>query len=229
MLLHSCNTLIASPEAEDSGYRLASIIPQLIDVFNTSQVWQHRSRAELGHNGMPYRAVISQVHNPADNKYPSKLFPFDLEFESLDSAITTSFTWSVQLQILNKIIRIHHWMNNCASSLSNLQHIFAEQDSQTVSVHKSHYIRPDNICTSIVKAEADRVARHLCQFFGYCQRIEMGTVGPQCCRYPTWVLKRFFRQNAGYERELEWVSNVKPMTGPGFHLKLNLMEFADNP
>jgi hypothetical protein len=214
-------------EAGSAYYEVANIVPELINIVNKAQVWQQHTRTRLGRVGLPYRAVISQIYNPADDKYPSKLFPFNLEFECVDSAITTSFTWSVQLQALQKIISIHQWIDNHAANLSNLQGLFVSQDLQPFPTDDSHHIRPDRICISVVRAEADRIARLLCQSIGYCQRVEMGTIGPQCCRYPTWILRQFFRQNYGYERELEWILNVKHMTGPGFHPRLNMMEFGD--
>ena len=217
-----------NPQPEKPDYEMASIVKELIDVVNQTHVWQRQTRTRLGRSGMPYTAVISQANNPADDKYQTILFPFALEFECMDSAITVSFTWSMQLQIFNKIINIHYWMNNNTADLSSLHDIFAEQDLQTMFAGESHYIRPDKIPISIIKAEADRLSRLLCQFIGYCHRTEMGTLGPQCCRYPKWVLRQFFRQNVGYERELEWVLHAKYITGPGFYDELDLMEFGDN-
>lgn len=215
-------------EAETAGCEMASIVSELIDIFNKTQAWQQQTRTQFGRVGLPYRAAISQVHNPGDDRYPSKLFPFILEFECVHAAIITSFTWSVQLQALQKIISINEWMNNDATSLSNLREIFVSHDLQVILAEDSHYICPEKICMSLIKLEADRIARLLCQFIGYCQRAEMGTIALQCCRYPTWILRQFFRENHGYERELEWVLNIKNMTGPGFHPRLNLMEFGDN-
>ena len=214
------------PHPEQRDYELARIVKEFIGVINKMYSWQHRT------NLRPYSAVLSQTHNPADDKYPTKLFPFSLEFDSLDSAILFSFTWAIYLQVFNKLIHIHQWFHNRAAYLPALRELFGhdvQQDLQTTFFTDLYYMNPDMVSISFLNAEADRLSRLLCQCIGYCYRADMGTIGPQSCRYLQWVMRQFFRQNIGYERELEWVLQIKYMTGPGLHEQLNLMEFEDNP
>lgn len=227
-LVSQTNALMDDPHPEQRDRELASIVKDFIRVVNKIHLWQHRT--EIHWSKMPYWAVLSQMHNQADDKYPTKLFPFALEFDSLDSAILFSFKWSIQLQVFNKIIHIYRSIHANGNFLPELCEIFepdVQQDSQAMCMGESAYINYNRISMSFAKAEADRLGRLLCQCVGYCYRTEMGTLGPQSCRYPQWVLRQFFRQNEGYERELEWVLKIKYMTGHGLYEKLELMEFED--
>ncbi|KIN02837.1 hypothetical protein OIDMADRAFT_52664 [Oidiodendron maius Zn] len=223
------NALMDTAHPEQHDYELASILTDFMCVSKQMHIWQHRTKAEGPL--IPYWAVFSQIHNPADDEYASKLFPFALEFDSLDSAITFSFKWSVHLQILTKIICIHRWLDNNRLLLPRVHGIFGSNEKQKVhSLHASasNYGNPSTISISFIKAEADKLSRLLCQCIGYCYRTEMGTLGPQYCRYLLWATRQFFGLNADYKRELEWSLQIKNITGPGLHAKLDLMELEDN-
>jgi hypothetical protein len=218
------------PHPEQRDYEMASIVKEFIGVVNQMHIWQLQTKVDGPI--IPYWAVLSQIHNPADDKYSTKLFPFALEFDSLDSAIMFSFTWSIHLQIFTKIIQIHRWFDSHGALLPGLHDVFGhngQQNLQSPSAGTSYYMNPYKISISFIKAEADKLGRLLCQCIGYCYRTDMGTLGPQSCRYLLWVTRQFFRQNAGYERELEWALQIKDVTGPGLHDRLDLMEFEDNP
>ncbi|KAK9235229.1 hypothetical protein V1525DRAFT_390679 [Lipomyces kononenkoae] len=225
-----CNALMDGAHPEQQDNEMTSIIKELIGVVNQIHHWQNRTKFDGSR--IPYWAVLSQIHNPADDKYPTKLFPFALEFDSLDSAIMFSFTWSACLQIFNKIIHIHRWFSSYAAYLPGLQETFGhvmQQDLQTTSTDESDYMDPNKISIYFIKAEADKLGRLLCQCVEYCFRTDVGTLGPQSFRYPQWTMRQFFRQNAGYERELEWALQIKYVSGPRLYDKLELMEFEDNP
>jgi hypothetical protein len=48
-----------------------------------------------------YWAVPSNIHNPADDGYPSQLFPFSIEYEGLNVAMLFVFSSAVMLQLLS--------------------------------------------------------------------------------------------------------------------------------
>jgi hypothetical protein len=221
---------VDDPHPEQRDGEMASIVKELIGVVNQMHIWQHHTK--VASSRIPYWAVLSQIHNPADDEYPTKLFPFALEFDSLATAIMFSLTWSIHLQIFNKIIHIHRWFLSHAAYLPCMHATVGhdvQQDLQPTSTGESYYMDPKKISISFIKAEADKLSRLLCQCIGYCYRTDMGTLGLQSCRYPQWVMREFFRQSAGYERELAWALQTKYVTGPGLHDKLDLMEFEDNP
>ncbi|KAK9364380.1 hypothetical protein V1509DRAFT_636594 [Lipomyces kononenkoae] len=229
-LLAQCNTLMDDAHPEQHDYKMVSIVKEFIDVVNQIQLWRHRTKVDGSRRS--YWSVLSQIHNPADNIYTTKLFPCALEFDSLDSAVMFSFTWSIHLQIFNKIIHIYRWFHSYAACLPGLHETFGrgmQHDLRTTSTGESCYMDPSKISISFIKTEADKLGRLLCQCVEYCYRWDMGTLGLQCLRYPQWIMRQFFRQTPGYERELEWALQIKYVTGPRLYDKLDLMEFDDNP
>jgi hypothetical protein len=208
---------------------MASIVKEFIGVANQMYIWLRHTKDTSSR--MAYWAVPSRIHNPED-EYPPKLFPFTLEFDSLNSAMMFSLTWAIHLQIFNKIIHIHRWFLSHAASLPCMHEIFGhdvQQDLQTDSTGEFSYMNLEKISISLIKTEAEKLGRLLCQCIGYCYRADMGTLGLQSARYLQWVSREFFRQSAGYERELAWILHIKYITGPGLHDKLDLIEFEDNP
>lgn len=94
------NELMNYHHPEKLDQELANILIQFTSVIDQINIW-HNTTKNSG-SELPFRAVISEIHNPIDDSYPSKLFPFALEFSSLDTAVVFSFTWSVHLHILTK-------------------------------------------------------------------------------------------------------------------------------
>lgn len=174
------------------------------------------------HLGTPiYWAMPSVVHNPADDSYPSKLFPFALRFESLETASHVVFWWAVVLQVLCSMIDLHQHFSGSSTRFSESGQSKCEDPTELQPRLNSRYPT-----MSSVKEEADKLARYLCQSIEYCHRIENGTIGPQMTTYAQWVAKSYFQQ-FHCERELAWCLNIKNMRGPGFRHGIELMGFQD--
>ncbi|RFU35768.1 hypothetical protein B7463_g545, partial [Scytalidium lignicola] len=168
-----------------------------------------------------YWAMPSGVDNPADDPYDSKLFPFALQFESLESASQVVLWWAIVLQVLCSMIDLYHHFFGCSTPSSAFDQSKSENLTGPQPLLNSRFPT-----MSSVKEEADKLARFLCQSIEYCHRIENGTIGPQTTTYAQWVLKSYFRQ-FHYERELVWCLNIKNMRGPGFRHGIELMGFQD--
>jgi hypothetical protein len=179
---------------------------------------QQRYRAEIGRP--LYWALPSSVDNPADDPYESKLFPFALQFASLEAASQVVLWWAIVLQVLCSMIDLHqHFFGNYTPGPGSDQS--CEDAKGQVPRLSSRFPT-----ISSIKEEADRLARCLCQSIEFCHKVENGTIGPQMTTYAQWVLKSYFRE-FGYERELAWCLNIKNMRGPGFRHGIELMGFQD--
>ena len=178
---------------------------------------EHRART-----GRPlYWTMPSGVDNPADEPYNSKLFPFALQFDSLETASHVVLCWAIILQVLCNMIVLH-------------QHFFGDS-TLPLAFDESNIEDPPGMepllnlrfpTMSSVKEEADKLARCICQSIEYCHKIEGGIIGPQMTTYAQWVLKSYFRR-FHQERELAWCLNIKNMRGPGFRHGIELMGFQD--
>ena len=168
-----------------------------------------------------YWAVPSSLYNPADDPYKSKLFPFALQFESLETSCQVVLWWAIVCQVLSSMIDLYqHFFGN--SILSS-----AIDQSKPEDLPGPELFLNSRYPTMLsIKEEADKLARCICQSIEYCHKIENGTIGPQGTTYAQWVLKSYFRR-FHYERELVWCLNIKNMRGPGFRNGIELMEFRE--
>jgi hypothetical protein len=168
-----------------------------------------------------YWAMPSGVENPADDPYNNKLFPFALQFKSLETAGQVVLWWAIALQVLCSMIYLYqHFFGSSAPSPA-----FDQSKSEDLRGPESR-LNSRFPTMSSVKDEAHKLARYLCQSIEYCHKIEHGTFGPQMTTYAQWVLKSYFRQ-FHYERELVWCLNIKNMRGPGFRHGIELMGFQN--
>jgi hypothetical protein len=154
-------------------------------------------------------AVPSQMHNPADDGFQDLLFPFALEFESLDAAVPMILSAGVLLQILSTILLL---VPNSELDESSWNHEEFEQE-----------YGPGPLI--LVMAEA--MARFICQTMEYCHRKDMGSLGPQCTWHSQWSLGEYFRRN-GRQRELEWVRGLKEMSGPNIRRGMMMMAVTED-
>jgi len=168
-----------------------------------------------------YWAMPSGVDNPADEPYDSKLFPFALQFYTLESASQVVLLWAIILQVLCSMLDLYqHFFGSSALSSAFQQ----SKPKNLTGLAPLLNARFPTIFS--IKEEADKLARCLCQSIEYCHKIENGTIGPQMTCYAQWVLESYFRR-FNYERELAWCLNIKNMRGPGFRHGIELMGFQD--
>ncbi|KAE9371765.1 hypothetical protein N431DRAFT_545916 [Stipitochalara longipes BDJ] len=218
VLLEESDTLISSrntmPDQERESLFKASLAV-LDKLHDRHQKYRAITRRPL------YWVMPSGVDNPADDAYQSKLFPFALQFDSLETASQVVLWWAITLQVLCSMIDLyqHFFGSSILSSVSDL----SEPENFTGPEPLLNSTFPT---MSSVKEEADKMARCLCQSIEYCHKIENGTIGPQMTTYAQWVLKSYFRR-FHYERELAWCLNIKNMRGPGFRHGIELMGFQD--
>ncbi|KAH9207660.1 hypothetical protein DL95DRAFT_395869 [Leptodontidium sp. 2 PMI_412] len=213
-VLEESDLLMVSSSTIPEHLRRCIFNPSL-EMVEKLQDSQHRYRDEL--QRPPYWALPSTTHNPADEFYDSKLFPFALQFQSIETATHMVLYWAILLQVHCSIINLHlHLSRNTISSPASHLSIF---DNPNEPLSDSRFAT-----LTIVREEADKLARYLCQSIEFCYRIENGTLGPQLTCYAQGVLKAYFRQ-PNYERELAWCVNIKNMRGPGFHNGIELMCF----
>ncbi|KAF2665744.1 hypothetical protein BT63DRAFT_428692 [Microthyrium microscopicum] len=170
------------------------------------------------------------LHNPSDDSYQNQLFPFTLEFESLNSAILFVLSWAVMVQALDNIILLYNEVypagNPSIKDVLNLDH---QNTPATTPESTESVVAPTLQLDSIeaIISEADKFARYLCQSIEFCHRVECGTLGPQCTYYAQFVIRRHYQQLSRYERELSWCLNIVNMRGPGSRCGINLMSFED--
>jgi hypothetical protein len=215
VLLEESETLIASCNILPEQWRASLLEPSLAVL---EKLHDRHQKYRAGNARPLYWAMPSGVDSPADDTYKSKLFPFALQFESLETATQVILWWAIVLQVLCSMIDLyqHFFGSSILSSAFN----------QSKSEGPEPLLNSRFPTISSVKEEADKLARHLCQSIEYCHKIENGTIGPQTTTYPQWVLKSYF-QKFHYERELVWCLNIKNMRGPGFRNGIELMGFQD--
>ncbi|KAF2464800.1 uncharacterized protein BDR25DRAFT_271487 [Lindgomyces ingoldianus] len=199
-ILDSATKLVLTGQSGDS--EITAAVAALWSIMGDLYAWQARLCAA---SPTPlYTAVPSKLNNPSDDTHDMKLFPFALEFRSLQTATHFVASWAFQLHI--------H---------TTLQRLFEERDEARTMA--SRFFDLHNSFGSI-QYEAGKLARLLCQSIEYCHRIEMGTFGPQTMVYPQWIMRQFFTQ-CGAERELQWCNNVGNMSGIGTRCGIKLMAF----
>jgi hypothetical protein len=170
--------------------------------------WQQAYR--LGSKELVSWTIPSKLHNPADDGFTNKLFPFAIEYKCLNDAMLLMFSSAVMLQLLSAAILAGEAHGKVHTDNIYLKFLDAEQ-------------RPWSLAA--LKAEANRLARFLCQSMEYCCRYEMGTVGAQASCHPQYALGHYFRQ-AGLARELDWCKNIKNMDGYGLRRGIDMMLFG---
>lgn len=209
---------------EQSDVLMASrdIIPTHLweNVFDSSlivleKLHDHHETIRVKTQRALYWAVPSRAHNPADDLYENKLFPFALEFASLEIASQIVFWWAVFVHVLSSIINLHeHFFGDSYSGPKNITLPEPRFNSRFPSI-------------ASIKEEADKFTRYLCQSIEYCYKRENGTIGPQMTTYAQWVLGSYFRK-FHLERELAWCISIKNMKGPGFRHGIELMGFYNS-
>jgi hypothetical protein len=218
VLLEESDMLISSRNTTPEHWRInlfKASFAVLEKLYDRNQKYGAKSGRPL------YWALPSGVDNPADDPYTSKLFPFALQFESLETASQVVLWWAIVLQVLCSMIDLYHHFFG-SSTLSS-----AFDESRSENLTGPEPLMNSRFPTmSSVKEEADKLARCLCQSIEYCYKIENGTIGPQATTYAQWVLKSYFRKFYS-ERELVWCLNIKNMRGPGFRHGIELMGFQD--
>jgi hypothetical protein len=206
-LLEETEVLLGFPTKEDIEERCTSFIEAYVSAIQRLHEWQERLRRAS--NKPLYWAVPTKLSHPDDLAGDiAKTFPLVLEFQSLKICVLLIFSWAVELQIYCSLIRVSHLLPN-------------PQETESSGTTRTHDVRSDI-------AEADKLARLICQSLEYCHRIDMGMLAPQGTTYPTWVVKRYLKYHPGHERELRWCENFKSFKGPGSRCEVVMMIFSDS-
>jgi hypothetical protein len=172
-----------------------------------------------------YWAVPSNIHNPADDGYPSQLFPFSIEYEGLNVAMLFVFSSAVMLQLLSAAHLLITTNDVLSDKINKLASTERAQEDQPE--HREHTnLESEQWSLFLIRSEADRIACFLCQSTEYCFRYEMGTVGPQAMCHPQFAMRNYFCQ-VGKERELEWCENIKDIDGHGVRRGIKMMMFGN--
>jgi hypothetical protein len=217
--------------------RVSKLAKNLLDVGRKLYDWRQAFRQNLG--GQIYWAVLATAHNPADDGYSERLFPFALEFESLDVAMPVTLSSGVILQILGVLLHLTRLLDPAQHNPEQLSLDFVSSNNSSRTVACVRILPTDDSLIKVlsngntlptaasIRFAADKLARFVCQAVQYCHKTELGTLGPQSTCHSQWSLRRYFRQT-GLTRELEWCQNIKQMTGPDFRGGLDLFLMRDD-
>jgi hypothetical protein len=201
-----------------SGFMNPEHVQDLLAAFKKMQTWQQWCK--LSSDKPLYWAIPSRSTNPADNGYETQLFPFALEYGCLNIAMLFIFSSAVMLQTLSAALSLHATNINEQLNTPPYDEFQDDAPGNTPEVD-------DGIWTSSrIRAEADKVARFMCQSTEFCFRQEMGTVGTQAMCHPLFAMRDYFRQTK-QAREFEWSQNIRNMTGPGIRTGVQMMLFGD--
>jgi len=209
--LEKCHGLLAKPSIQQH-VKAKELVRSLLDVAAQLDSWH-----EAAHNNANDRlfwAVPARLHNPSDDKYGGQLFPFAIEFASIDVAMPLVLRNSVLTQVLRMVLTLDATCGYLNSSvLSKEMEGLSERYNSKEAVTRT----------------ADKAARFVCQTMEYFHRIDMGTLGPQATCHGQWSIKNHFKWT-GQERELDWCLNIKNMTGPGTRCEIGfkMMRFGDD-
>ncbi len=216
-LLEMVGETAASKTAQPGLFR------SLLDVQQKIAEWRRSRRVN---SSIPLHwAVPSQLHHPSDDAFEAKLFPFAIEYESLDTAIQFTFSSAIMLEVLMAALILKETTNlsfedNVGHNELEMSHFLDQEDTNS----QSPTVTSLPAGKSLLRHEADGVARFLCQSIEYCFREDMGTLGAQITSLPRWVMKSYFRR-MGLTREFEWCTKIEEMSGPGFRTSIPLMLF----
>lgn len=210
-VMAEAHTLALSNE-KDRG-KVLRYVNLLIGKFRLLDDWRalvHRNIAIRNQTPL-FWSVPSRASNPADDGYPDKLFPFALIFSSVEAASPWILGSSIMLDILETILLLRGKLESldASSPLGESLDDYKEKGSP-------------------IQADADRIARMLCQSVEYCYRSENGTFGPQITCNAQATLLGYFA-GRGMKRELEWCRGIKYMKGPGTSFGIDLMQFKPPP
>ena len=211
--------LLMSESGTLSDQEMGNIFSTSLTVIEKLEDRQQRYRAEIGRP--LFWTMPSSVENPADESYDSKVFPFALHFNNLETASQVILLWSITLQVLCSMLDLYERFFDTSALSPAFKRSNAADATVPVPILNSRF--PTMLS---VKAEADKLARYLCQTIEYCHRISNGTIGPQMTCYSQWILKSYFRR-LNYKRELAWCLNIKNMRGPEFRHGIELMGFQE--
>ena len=194
----------------------------LVQKYQKLDSWRRLRQRTTVFEGPLYWSVPSKLDNPADEGYADKLFPFALMFSSMGSAIAWVFCSTVMLHILDAALRLDEWDTTAPScSISKSPSPRALNPSLETLYENA---LGDN-ASSPTQADADMLARMLCQSIEFCYRTENGTFGPQSTCSTQWALRRYFG-GRGLVRELEWCRAIKDIKRPGSKCGIDLMQFG---
>jgi hypothetical protein len=216
-LLEEVGTIFAGLKIPSSEL-ISNLLQNLLCTLQKLDKWQESCRRSASKT--PYWAVPARMHNPSDDAFSNSLFPFALEYESLDVAMPMVLNYGVMLQILAAILQLDPFLGSSSDPAKNFYGIEAPESNGNNSHTNNKY-------TSIaaIRVEANNLARLICQSMEYFLRDDMGTLGPHSTCYTQWVAKCYFGQ-VGLGRELEWCKNIKNMSGPGSWCGIELMLFG---
>ncbi|KAF2762426.1 hypothetical protein EJ05DRAFT_533985 [Pseudovirgaria hyperparasitica] len=195
----------SQPPKEDIFAVTTSLWSTLRDIYT----WQDTIRSSSP--TPPYTAVPSRLTNPSDTRHGTPLFPFALEFRSIQIATLHVCSWGFQLHTLLIISRLSSSFHSSVPPAG---------PSGSTDPLSSPFLPLHSVCD-----EADKLARLLCQSIEYCHRVEMGTFGPQTMVYSQWVLRHYFGWR-GAVREAEWCAEVERMRGEGTWCGIGLLRLT---
>jgi hypothetical protein len=194
----------------------SSLLRSLLHFYDKLVGWKELFNSRLDNKG--YWAVPSKLHNPSDDAYSDRLFPFALEYASLDISMLFTFGAGVMLQVLTTILQLNKHIKYFESQSTTQYRMI---DSIVTNESDQRYDSEASI-----REEANQVARLVCSSVEYCLRKDMGTLGPQCLCHAQWILRRYFYQS-GLKRELDWCSNMRNMSGPDSRCAIDMMALGD--
>jgi hypothetical protein len=227
----------AASLVDSSAHRLRAVdlAKDLINMGQKLHCWMRALRQSMGRP--LHWAVPATAHNPSDDAYSERLFPFALEFESLDIAMPVVLASGVILQILGALLHLSR-LTDPDQNKQQISTTFVPINSPNWNSSADQSTLDDllsqlfsNDCdipfTNSIRTAADKLARFACQALQYCHRMELGTFGPQSTCHIQWTLRSYFRQT-GSTRELEWCRSIKMMNGPNFRGGIELMFMTED-
>lgn len=180
-------------------------------------------------------SVPSVVTSVADPSPSQKLFPFAMEFPSLNVFIGVNQVWTMKALVYSDIIQLYDLVTRQCSHMLTLGAILhrntsSRQEAATtlVSLRDGNQTESnfDSLTIEHIRAEGTKMARLVCQAMEYAHRIDLGTMGVQSTTFCRWVIRHYFRFHAGHERELEWANNIHKNVGPGTRWDYDMMRFS---